>query len=145
VPCSGRTGTPYQRQKPADTKIVARRVRTLQEGSKNLSGRDASQRENAASGTAMSRLTPFTPAADFFRMASSESLGNSEVHDKTFVEVNEKGTEAANARIRASTPAMVSIQKGAGAIEVFSPDEQLDLQTSNTGEPSLVLAADFAL
>jgi len=35
---------------------------------------------------------------------------------------------------------MMPFQKGTGAIEVFSPDEQLNLKTFNTGEPSLVPA-----
>ena len=48
-------------------------------------------------------------------------------------------------RTLASASVMVPLQKGAGAIEVFGPDEQLDLQTSGACEPGLILTADFAL
>jgi len=39
------------------------------------------------------------------------------------------------ARILASVPVMVPLQKGAGSIEVFGLIEQLDLQTSDACEP----------
>ena len=47
--------------------------------------------------SAMGMPTPFTDAADFSKMASGEQLFISEVLHKAFVDVNEKGTEAAAA------------------------------------------------
>jgi serpin B len=65
--------------------------------------------------SAMGMPTPFTEAADFSKMASSERLMISEVVHKAFVDVNEKGTEAAAATavLIAPTSALVEPEEPA--------------------------------